>query len=275
MSQTAPVACRGDVPVHARRSARSRAGKRAGCAPRAHAEFARRVARGGMRRLRAVCPRRLVAFFGGDGALPRRPWCLTARSLQAAWGRGASPSPPSSHGESHPELEPQPGRWKVKVLPGCEVLFLLRKEAERKRSTQKSSEPRRFKSQARVLGSRLLRETLLPKPKHTQRRGNDKDRQSFPKHRLRLSRVRKSSASPWREIIRIRATRTILGGYPKNAVVPENVLDRSDASCGRREHDPQDIFQGSGRKVSSGKKFLQRKTHSGEERLREKNVFRG
>ena len=58
-----------------------------------------------------------------------------------------------------------------------------------------------------------------------------------------------------------------------NAVVPDNVLDRSDASCGRREHDPQDIFQGSGRKMFFRKEIspeenpFRRRASSGEERL--------
>ena len=58
-----------------------------------------------------------------------------------------------------------------------------------------------------------------------------------------------------------------------NDVVTENVLDLSDASCGRREHDPQDIFQGSGRKgffrkeVSSEENSFRRRASLAEERL--------
>ena len=44
--------------------------------------------------------------------------CLTARTPQAAWGRGASPSPLAARGVA-PSLEPQPGRLKVGVAPGC------------------------------------------------------------------------------------------------------------------------------------------------------------
>ena len=58
------------------------------------------------------------------------------------------------------------------------------------------------------------------------------------------------------------------------AVIPENVLDRSVASCGRRrEHDPQDIFQGSGKKeffrkgISSDENSFGRRASSAEERL--------
>ena len=176
----------------------SRAGKRVGCAPRAHAEFARRVACGGVRRVRAVCTRRPAGVFRGDGALPR-PWCLTARSSQAAWGREASPSPPSSHGESHPELEPQPGRWKVKVRRA--VRFSCFSEKKQKGSeAHRRVAPRRFKSQARarVLGSRLLRETLLPKPKHTHKgKATTKTgKASRTIGSFLRSRVNKSSASP-------------------------------------------------------------------------------
>ena len=66
---------------------------------------------------------------------------------------------------------------------------------------------------------------------------------------------------------------------PMNAVILENILDRSEASCGRRGRDPQYIFQGDGienrkaEKASSGEKLL-RKTPSGEELLQEKNFFR-
>ena len=60
-----------------------------------------------------------------------------------------------------------------------------------------------------------------------------------------------------------------------NAVVPENVLDRSDASCGRRERSA--ILKTSSKdlaeKDSSGKKFLHRKTPSAEERLQQKSAF--
>lgn len=59
----------------------------------------------------------------------------------------------------------------------------------------------------------------------------------------------------------------ILGGYPKNAVVPENVLDRSDASCGRREHDPQDIFK------DLAERFLQERSFFRGKRIQEKSVF--
>ena len=65
-----------------------------------------------------------------------------------------------------------------------------------------------------------------------------------------------------------------------NAVILENILDRSEAFCGRRERDLQDIFQGDGienrkaEKGSSGEKLLQREAPSGEELLQEKNFFR-
>ena len=69
--------------------------------------------------------------------------------------------------------------------------------------THKCADARRSRSCARqtpdtaAQGSRLFRETLLPKPKHTHTHthteGNSNNRQSFPKHRPLLSRVRKNS----------------------------------------------------------------------------------
>ena len=162
-----PAARFGDVPVYTRRSARSRACSRARCAPRAHTEFSLWVARGCVRRVRAVYVRRPVAVFYGVGSLARRSWRLTARSSLSGLGRRAFLSPPSSNVESHSDLEPQPRRWKAKVSTA--VMFFFFSERSRKRSPQTRSETRRFQSQARahVLGSRLLRETLSPKPKDT------------------------------------------------------------------------------------------------------------
>ena len=170
-----------DAPVARRKTRRLRAARRAGCAPQDAPVARRKTCR--LRPARhAVCTpedaqiaRRKTCWLhvakragctpqdmpvarracrrAGEAGRPVRPFCsrsglpeLCGRAAEReasrpAWPLGAQGVPRAPKGTCQ-TLEPKPGRREAKVPPG-------RKEAERKRSTQRS-ETCRFENQARA-----------------------------------------------------------------------------------------------------------------------------
>ena len=229
-----------DVPVARRKTCHLHAARRAGCAPedvpvarrktcRLHAGR-RAVARrktcrctpgaqtrkcAGARSVQARGPREHAgAQSRGATGRPVRPFssrsglpelCGRAAGREAsrpAWPPGAQGVPRAPEGTCQ-TLEPKPGRREVKVPPGFEVLFLLSLSQKRSRKEAKHTK------EARRVGSRVRRARVcwvavcsgkLYCQAETHTKGKSNNRQSFPKHRPLLSRVRKNALTrPYRD----------------------------------------------------------------------------
>ena len=172
----------------------------------------------------------------------------------ARLGRGASPSPLATTGNRTQSLSHSRSGGRLK--PGA-----------------KHTEARRVGSRvrrARVCKVAVCSGKLYRQSRNTQRRGNNKASKASRNIGSFLVELGKCLAltRDHRDQGDTDDSRRL-----SDAVVPENVSDRSDASRGRREHDPQDIFQRSGRKgffreeVSSEENSFRRRTSSAEERL--------